>query len=337
MKEIEILDCTLRDGGYINDWKFGLVNIRTTTSLLAQSGIDYIECGYLSSSSQGQEESTLYENIEHWKTTIKTINPEQQYALMIDCGHYPVEEIPKAEYDNLIIRISFHKRDMDKALEQCRYIKERGYKVFVQSMVTSDYSTEEYIELLEKINILDPCCFYIVDSFGLMGTNEMEHYLSLSDMYLNETIKIGYHSHNNMQQAFANAQYMINKAMKHDIIIDGSIYGMGRGAGNLNLELIVEYLRINKIKVYNSDYIIEILNDVIMPIYEKKTWGYSPYYFLSAKHNCHPNYALFYQQKKRTDIGKVEQIFRQMKTEEKLAYKVEIAERYYKQYMENMK
>ena len=130
--------------------------------------------------------------------------------------------------------------DMLGGLEACRTVKEKGYKVFVQAMVSVAYTDEEFLELISKVNELEPYAFYIVDSFGMMKRKDLTRLFYIVEHNLKQSIWIGFHSHNNMQLAYSNAQSLVDMQTKRNIIIDSSVYGMGRGACNLNTELFVQ-------------------------------------------------------------------------------------------------
>ena len=110
-------------------------------------------------------------------------------------------------------------------------------------MVSLSYTDEEFLDLIRRVNELEPYAFYIVDSFGMMKRKDLTRLFYLVEHNLNENIKIGFHSHNNMQLAYSNAQSLVDLHSDRELIIDASVYGMGRGAGNLNTELFVQYMR----------------------------------------------------------------------------------------------
>ncbi|WP_201013863.1 aldolase catalytic domain-containing protein [Candidatus Methanomethylophilus sp. 1R26] len=246
MKDISILDCTLRDGGYCNKWNFGKEGIEQIIESLNDAGIEIVECGFISDKVQYDPDKSKYPTMEAACHTLPENRKKTTYVAMINYGEYDVSDIPEhAEGKTLDgLRIAFHKKNLLPALEMCRAIKAKGYKVFVQAMVSKSYSDEEFLELIEKINKLEPFAFYIVDSFGNMRGDELIRFYSLAENNLNQSIRIGFHSHNNMQLAFSNAIALADMPSSHDIIIDSTIYGMGRGAGNLNTEIFAEYLAV---------------------------------------------------------------------------------------------
>ena len=253
MNKINLLDCTLRDGGYINNWQFGFATIRSILEKLVISGVEYVECGYLSEKKGGYQNSTQYLNFDAIRHILPQGNGKQQFAVMIDYGQCDSSHIPQAVPDSPIIRVCFHKKDKDGALDFCRQLMAKGYTVFVQPMASLNYTDVEFVDIIQKVNELSPACFYIVDSFGVIEIEDFQRILFLADHNLKDGILLGYHAHNNLQQAYGNAKYMVEERLTHDIMLDASVYGMGRGAGNLNMELFASYLNRNYDKSYTID------------------------------------------------------------------------------------
>ena len=295
MKRIRILDCTLRDGGYINNWKFGYENIKDTVQRLIQAGIDIIEAGYLSSKGDFSADESQYSSVDAIKRIIPADRKNTLIAVMINCGDYDAELLP--QYDGTgpdCIRVCFHKAQALQAVELCRKIKEKGYKVYFQPMVALSYSDAEYLGLIGMANKFRPDGFYIVDSHGSMKQKDVARFFYLIENNLDKEIAVGFHSHNNLQLSYSNAQYLAALHTEHNLIIDSSIMGMGRGAGNLNTELFVEYLNETAGADYSTEPILCSIDNTIAPIYMTTAWGYSLSGYLSAKYRCHQNYARFH-------------------------------------------
>jgi 3-deoxy-D-manno-octulosonate cytidylyltransferase len=196
-------------------------------------------------------------------------------------------------------------------------------------MVTKNYKDIEFLSLIEKANKLDIYSFYIVDSFGSMTLEEFQRYMILADNNLNKNILLGYHSHNNMQLAFSNAINMCNTNLNRDIIIDSSIYGIGRGAGNLNTELITDYLNTTFNKEYKTLSLLEIIDEFLTSLMNKKSWGFSPAQYLSASFDCHPNYATFLINKNTNHIVGVQNVLAKLPKENKSSFDSELIEKLY--------
>ena len=331
---IRVLDCTLRDGGYCNNWQFGQKNISAVIEGLVETKIDIIECGFLKSSIPFDADSTKLPKVENFSSFIPKNRGETLFVCMANFGDCSLDDIPNRE-NNFVdgVRVAFHKKDMLPALEFCRGIKKKGYKVFIQAMVSLNYSDEEFLELLRIVNEIEPYAFYIVDSFGVMKRRDLLRIFYIVEHNLRKNISIGYHSHNNLQLSYANAQTLADIRAKHDIIIDSSIFGMGRGAGNLNTELFVDYLNDNLETNYKVRPLLHIIDEVLMYFYYKNSWGYSLPNYLSAKHNAHPNYAAYLDDKKKLTIEAMDEIFHMMDAEKRARFDKSYIESLYLRYM----
>ena len=334
MEQIKVLDCTLRDGGYINQWEFGGENIPKIITGLEDAGIDIIECGFIKNRQEYNEEKSIFQNFEQVEPYINT-RENTQYVCMINYGENDVEAIPQCREPGMCgIRVAFHKKDCEGAMELCRELKKKGYLIFVQPMVSLNYSDEEFQELIFSANEIKPYAFYIVDSFGVMKTKNLLHFYDMAEKYLDDEIYIGYHSHNNLQMAFSNAQEMVRHKGKHGIIIDACIMGMGRGAGNLNTELFVEYLNDELHAAYRTEPILHLMDEVIGAIYNRSYWGYSLPHYLSAIYNCHPNYASYLAEKNTLTVTEINEILSGIPEERRIEYSRDYAEGLYLEYLE---
>lgn len=334
MRRINLLDCTLRDGGYINNWNFGYEVIRAILQKLCLSSVEYVECGYLSEKKCGDENFTQYKSFDAIKRVLPEVIGKQRFAVMIDYGQYDINHIPKAVEDSPIIRVCFHKKDSDRALAFCCQLMEKGYTVFVQPMASLNYSDVEFVEMIRRVNEINPACFYIVDSFGVIEIEDFQRILFLADHNLESNIILGYHAHNNLQQAYGNAKYMVEQNLTHDIMLDASVYGMGRGAGNLNMELFASYLNKNYDKAYNIDAFLDIMDLYLKPIFVEHYWGYSLPFYLSAQYNCHPNYAGYFADKNTLSNKSMRQLLASLPDDVKIRYSSEEAEKYYQAFQE---
>lgn len=334
MHNIKLLDCTLRDGGYVNNWHFGLEAIKTILEKLVVSKVDIIECGYISKVKGGDPDETQFASFEDLKKVLPERLPHQKWAIMLNYGEFDLEDFPKADENSPIIRMCFKKKDMDGALEMSRALKEKGYGVFAQAMASLGYTDIEFIELIKKVNDVKPDSFYIVDSFGAMELDDLKRFISISDHNLSPEITLGYHSHNNLQQAYGNAKYFVEQNLQRDIVIDASVYGIGRGAGNLNLELFAAFLNKNYGTWYNIDPMLDIMDDYLKPIFSEHFWGYSLPFYLSAQYNCHPNYANYFADKNTLSNKSMKELLSSLPDDVKLTYSKDTAEKYYSEFQE---
>lgn len=334
MEQLDILDCTLRDGGYCNQWKFGFDNACEIVKGLVAANVDIVECGFLTNRVDYQPNITRFNTLEQIKNTLPQDYCGKSFVCMMNYGEYEISQLPTYNGSGINgIRVAFHKRDMVPALVLCQQIQEKGYDVYIQAMVSLSYSKEEFLSLIQQCNQLMPKAFYIVDSFGSMKKHELIKLFNLAEQYLKPEIAIGFHSHNNMQLAFSNAQTFASMDSRHRKIVDCSVFGMGRGAGNLNTELFVEFLN----EIYDQRYdlkpLLRLIDEVLNTFYQRSYWGYSLPNYLSAKHNAHPNYAGFLDDKKTLSIEDMNAIFSMM-DERKFSYDKAYVEELYLRYMD---
>lgn len=334
MNKIQVLDCTLRDGGYCNQWNFGNENIHKIINGLTEADIDVIECGYLSCKKAYDENSTIYDSFSEINKIIPGDKNEKLYVAMINYGEYDIQNIPECSSTGLDgIRVAFHKQDAEEAIFYCRQLMNKGYKVFVQPMVSIRYTDKEFLSLIGKVNEISPYAFYIVDSFGTMKKKSLIRLFYMVEHNLKKEIWIGFHSHNNMQLAYANAQCLVDVQTARNLIIDASVYGMGRGAGNLNTELFVEYLNEYSDGKYLIKPLLRLIDEILNDFYQKNYWGFTLSKYLSAAHNVHPNYASFFDDRNTLTAEALDELFEQISPDRKFEFDKDYAEEVYHKYM----
>lgn len=292
---IKILDCTLRDGGYVNNWDFSTNQIDYIINNLVKSGIETIEIGILGK--HNKEGGTKYNDFAEIERLNLPCLLNVKYALMVNYAEASDFFIPKKNETNIdIIRIAFFKNEANEAIKYAEAIKSKGYEVFMQPMATSLYSERELQLLLNKINSLEPAAFYMVDSFGTMFNDDVKRISSLIISHLSETIQFGFHAHNNMQMALSNVIFLSSFIKTRDIYIDSTVFGMGRGAGNVPTEILQFFLNQHG---YNYDYVetIKVFETVLNPIFQHSPWGYSMMYFISASMNTNSAYSWYFNNK----------------------------------------
>lgn len=243
MNNIKILDCTLRDGGYINNWNFKKNNIEFILKHLVLSGADYVECGFLKEK-EYDINKTFFNNTEQLSRLLPEEQNNTKFTLMINYGEVPIENIPDSN-NNIFLRVVFKKNYKDEAVKYCEQLIKKGYNVFVNPMNTISYSSKELLDLIEQVNKIKPFGFTIVDTNGSMKKRDLLSLLYLIDDNLDSKISLAFHSHNNLQLSFSNAQVLMEQPLKRTIIIDSTVFGMGRGAGNLCTELLMQYINDN--------------------------------------------------------------------------------------------
>jgi len=297
---------------------------------LEESCVDIIEFGYLDKN--GAKDSTLFNDISSLNDILSNVSKDITRVVMIDLFSFDVSDLPnQADTEIDGIRLAFHKKDLKSAIEIAKQIIDLGYLLFFQPMVTKNYSDDEFLSLIKEANKLDIHAFYIVDSFGSMSLPEFRKYVDFADTHLRKGLHLGYHSHNNMQLAFSNAIDFCNSNIDRAIIIDSSIYGMGRGAGNLYTELIMDYLNNNLSGKYEIFPLLEVIDGILNFYLSKSPWGFSPEQYLSASLECHPNYASYLVNKKTNYMTDIKRILEKIPRDKRVSFDKELVDDLYMQ------
>lgn len=335
MNKVAVLDCTLRDGGYVNDFDFSKNTIKTIIAKLGKAHMDVIECGFLKNI-EYDENKSLYSDVDQITPLIAPKKKHTMYVAMIVTGTIQASKIIPRRKDTIDgIRITFHKKEMDEAFELGYALMDKGYEVFMQPVGTTSYSDVELLNLFERINEMKPYAFYLVDTLGKLYAKQLLKLFYLADDNLDEDITIGYHSHNNLQLSFSNAQQLIQSCGKRNIIIDGSVLGMGRGAGNLCSEILTQYINENIDYRYHTEMLLELMDEYISPISYIHPWGYSAGYFLAATNNCHPNYVGFLLNKQTLNMKQIYQVLKEIPSDERSLYNEKLIAGLYLKFQEN--
>lgn len=314
--KIHILDCTLRDGGYVNDWEFDSNLAKGVIDGLYESGIRVIEIGIMGIGGEAGK-STKFSSFKDAEPLLENRKKDCKYAIMINQTGFENFDIPnRSEKTVDIIRLAYFKREIHDAMIFAKSLKDKGYEVFLQAMATFMYSDDEIEDMLKKINDLKPQAFYIVDSFSNLFPEDITSMANSVLSRLNRDIDFGFHAHNNIQMAFANAIAFMNVEDGRKIYIDGSIYGMGRGAGNVPVELLMDYLN-RRVKQYNIEVLLKTYQDYIKPIFEQYFWGYTHPYYLTASKDMNSVYSWFFMNKGIGDIVELNKALNMIKDSSK--------------------
>jgi 4-hydroxy 2-oxovalerate aldolase len=335
MNNIQILDCTLRDGGYVNDFKFGNSGIVKIISKLTDAGVDIVECGFLEDGEYDQE-CSVFNKVEQIAKLLPKNRKNTMYVAMACYGEYNLSQL--TPYDGTSvdgIRVTFHYNEVEDALVYCKQIQEKGYKVFVQPVGTTGYSDEQLLKLIKYVNELRPYSFYLVDTLGLLHADDVLRFFYLINHNLDASIHMGFHSHNNMQLSFSNSQVLADLSTDRIISLDASVNGMGRGAGNLNTELIANYLNSKAGGSYEIEPLLEIVDEYILKIKQEHEWGYSVPYYLAAINNCHPNYASYLNSRKTLSVRNISCILRMIEPQNRLLFNKELINQKYLEFQRN--
>ena len=287
--EIKVLDCSIRDGGLINQWNFTDEFVRATYKAVSEAGIDYMELGYKASKSQF--DSTKFGK---WRfcddadvrAVIKGMESEIKLACMVDIGRVDEKDIaPQSESPFSMIRVACYIKDVDKAIALADMIMSKGYETAVNIMAVSANLEREIDEGLLDLSKSAVPAIYVVDSYGAMCPEDVTF---LVNKYVDALPgkKVGIHTHNNRQLAFGNTiEGIINGAT----MIDASVYGIGRGPGNCCLELLMTFLQNPKFQLRP---ILQLIQDYYLPLREQIEWGYIIPYMITGMLNEHPRVAI---------------------------------------------
>ncbi|MDE7327739.1 MAG: hypothetical protein K2N63_15920 [Lachnospiraceae bacterium] len=323
-KMIHILDCTLRDGGYVNNWEFdGNTAIQVINSLYA-SGVRCIEIGILGKG--GKAGGTKFSSFKDMEPLLKGKKMDCRYAVMVTQADADQVEIPVRHSDMVdIIRIAFFKNELRGALSLGEKLLQKGYEVFLQPMATFMYTREELEEMLRGINQIRPKAVYLVDSFSNLYPKDVRRIADRMLLGLEEGIAFGFHAHNNIQLAFANVIEFLDSNTTRELYVDGSIYGMGRGAGNVPLELLMEYQN-KQGAAYDIPLILKAYQDFIRPVFEKLYWGYEHSYYLTASKSINSVYGWYFSTHGIKDILQMEKALNRISEEDKYTLIRSVAE-----------
>lgn len=334
MRNINLLDCTLRDGGYLNDWEFGHSNLISIFERLVNTDVDIIEIGFLDERREFDINRSIMPSTDCVEKIYGIIDKKDALIVgMIDYGTCSIKQIQPCEESYLDgIRVIFKKHLMHEAMEFCRQIKGLGYKVFSQMVSITSYSDEELDELIKLANDVKPYAVSMVDTYGLLYKDNLLHYFEYLDKGLNKEIGLGYHSHNNFQLAYSNCMEVLRHQTERRIVVDGTLYGMGKSAGNAPLELLAMNLNEQYEKQYDISQMLEAIDGNIMKIYQKTPWGYNMFFYLAASNKCHPNYVKSLMDKHTLSVKSINEILDKIEEEKKLMFNQKYIEQLYFEY-----
>lgn len=310
MKNVRVLDCTLRDGGRIIDCAFPDQEVKEISQRLADAKIDIIEIGFLRDwrKVEYRGNSTFFTDVDQMRPFVNKSKKNIMYTAFIDFGMCDIDLLKPFDGTSIdAIRFGFTKKNYDESKDEVlrwiNIIKEKGYKLFIQGVNSLNYTDRELLEIVDMINAVQPYSFGIVDTYGAMYMDDVDRLYGLIDHNMDSDICINFHSHNNYQLSFAFAQEVIKLSgtSNRQIIIDGTLGGMGKVAGNLNTELIVDYLVRKKHYDYEFEDILDMLDDYIYKYRLKHTWGYSTAAMMAGIYKSHPNNVIYLTEKFRLD------------------------------------
>lgn len=286
--QIKVLDCTIRDGGLMNNWQFSKDMVKDVFHHLALAGIDYVELGYrVDKKMFSPSDFGIWRFCDEEDIRDVAYECDTKISVMCDVGRTDYDAfLPASESLIRMFRVATYVKDIDKAIHLINHIKALGYEVTCNIMAVSTNLEPDLDEALDQISQTDVDVLYLVDSFGYFYSEQI-HYLT--DKYRSKfpaNRELGIHCHNNQQLAFANTVEGIIKNINY---VDGSIYGMGRGGGNCTTELLLAFLKNPKFDLSPLLYLIE---KYFMKMKEDLKWGYEIPYLITGSMNKHPRPAL---------------------------------------------
>lgn len=336
MQNIKLLDCTLRDGGYINDWKWGYHRGKDIIESLVKSNTDIVEVGFLRNVDSYDENISVCNRIEELNRLLPDNMQNTMFSAMAMRSNYDIKKL--SEYNGTgieMIRITAHDYDIAEGMDFAKEVKNKGYKLSINPINIMGYGDDQILWIIDQVNKIMPYQFSIVDTFGSMKRGDLDRIVSIVDHNLDKSIRVGLHLHENTALSFSLAQSFLSKNLSRDVTIDASLLGMGRVPGNLPIELIADYLNEYYSKNYDIDYMMDSIQDYITPYKEKTPWGYTPAYFLSARYNLHRNYAEFYLKKGDLTNRDINHILARIDKSKKTAFDSIYAQKLYDEYHNN--
>ncbi|MBW7989303.1 MAG: nucleoid-structuring protein H-NS [Planctomycetes bacterium] len=297
-EQIKVLDCTIRDGGLINNHYFTDDFVRAVYQALSKSGVDYMEFGYRSSRELCPPDEYgpwKYCDDDKIKKVIDGIESDLKVSIMVDS--YRVKEqvfAPADESPIDLIRAATYVKYIDSAIELINKCHDLGYETTCNIMAISREIEPDLEEALDQLAKTPVDIVYVVDSFGSLYSEQIEYLVKLYQEHLPGK-EIGIHCHNQQQLAYGNT---IEAIVHNANYLDGSLYGIGRGPGNCCLELLVGFLKNPK---FNLTPILKVIQDYLIPMRQDIEWGYIIPYMVTGILNEHPRSAIAYRKTKDKD------------------------------------
>lgn len=336
MRKIRLLDCTLRDGAQTNEARFGVEAVKDIASGLTEAGIDIVECGFLKDC-EFEPGRTYYPQPSFAVPYI----PQKKksgvmYAALVDFNRYDIEKFEP--YDGRtfeLIRVSLFEKDVNNVKDFVKKVIDKGYKVSIQPMDTFSYSEENIRTIIEVANELNVEMLAMVDTYSLATEKDLDRVYPIYRQNLKKGIKIGFHSHNNQLNSYALARHFIEISEEdRDITLDSSLYGMGRGGGNLNTELISEYFNRQGINQYEMKPLLDLIDNYISKFKEEYRWGYSLDMLYAGLYGVHVFTTAYLLQKPGVSSYDLKCMFEMLDEHKKKRYDYDYLDAIYETYME---
>ena len=306
-EDIKVVDCTLRDGGLMNNFNFSDDFVKALWRADIDAGVDYVEFGYRASKKMfkpeefGKWKFCDEQDLQKIVSSVDSTVVQPKVAIMADAGRceYKSDILPREKSAVDLVRVACYIHQIPLAIDMIEDAKAKGYEVTCNLMALSKINTDDLMLGLDLISKSSVDGVYIVDSFGNLYPEQIERYVSFYKKILEDKGKfLGFHGHNNQQLAFANTI----EACKDGVnFLDASVNGLGRGAGNCHLEMLLSFLKNPKYKVVP---ILDLIQTQILKMKnEGLTYGYDIPYLLTSAMNCHPRAAIQFIKDRRVDYS----------------------------------
>jgi len=289
-EKIKVLDCTIRDGGLMNKHDFDLRFVREVYKAISEAGIDYMEIGYKNSKrlfNPKEFGKWKFCDDEDIRKVTEGVQSQTKISVMVDVDRVDVDDVlPKKDSPVDMIRVATYVKDVDKAIYLVNHFADKGYETTVNIMAISRALDNELTECLHQLDKESKAqIIYIVDSFGSLYQETTEFLVKKAKSIL-KAKEVGMHAHNNQQLAFGNT---IEAIIHNANYVDGSIFGLGRAAGNCPTELILGFLKNPK---YDIRPILGVISKEFIPLQKKIEWGYFIPYAITGILDEHPRTAI---------------------------------------------
>ena len=300
--DVKVLDATIRDGGLCNNFEFTDEFVRELYKTNIKSGVDYMEFGYKASKNLFNESDFgkwKFCNEEDIRSIVGDNISDMKISVMADVGRcdFKTDFLPKSESVIDMVRVACYIHQIPAAIEMIEYLHNLGYETTCNIMAISQANSNQVEEALSMLAQSSVDVIYLVDSYGSLYP---ENAAELAKLYIaaveNTDIKIGFHAHNNQNLAFAITIETLSYGVSY---LDASAMGMGRGAGNCAMELLLGFLKNPKYSLYS---LLTFIEKYMIPLKEQGVvWGYDLQYMFTGQLNRHPRAAMEFTAKKRSD------------------------------------
>jgi 4-hydroxy 2-oxovalerate aldolase len=297
--ELKVLDCTIRDGGLVSDGRFDDEIVQSVYEACTAAGVDYMEVGYKNSPRQFPKDQYgpwRHCDEEDLQRVFKDHTPNQgglKLCAMADAGgksDWRTQIVPADESVLDMIRVACYVHQISEAVEMVRHAHDLGYETSLNLMAVSTVSDAEVDQALEVVRDSPADVIVVVDSFGSLYREQIDHLIRKYQRAAKGTGKeVGIHAHNNLQLAFANT---IEAIILGSNRVDATLMGLGRGAGNCPMEILLGFLRNPKFRLRP---ILQVIQAKILPLRKAFDWGPSIPYHITGQMNMHPRSAMAFR------------------------------------------